>query len=385
MGILTWIIDRLSNGQPIETSVDPSEFFNLAAELYIRDMAFQSAVNLIANSVSKCEFKTYLNSKEVKLQEYYLFNIEPNRNQNSSEFLQKMVHKLYENNEALIIEVSGQMLVADSFSKETYALYDYQFKNVTVDGFNFNRTFMMEDVLYLKLNNKDIRRLINGMYETYGKMVAYAQDKFQKSKGNKGTLEISGVAQGKANFQETFQKMMNERFTTFFKADNAVLPLFDGYKYNELDQRVSEGSRDIKAMVDDIYDFTARAFCIPQVLLRGEVANNQDVVNSFLTFCIDPLCDKIQEEINRKRSGYKGFVKGTFVKIDTKAIKHIDLLSVATSIDKLISSGAFCINDIRNLVGDEPIAEDWAYKHFITKNYSTVEEFLKEAGGGTNE
>ena len=40
-------------------------------------------------------------------------------------------------------------------------------------------------------------------------------------------------------------------------------------------------------------------------------------------------------------NGYEGFSKGTYLKIDTKCIKHVDLLSVANAIDKLIASGCF--------------------------------------------
>ena len=76
--------------------------------------------------------------------------------------------------------------------------------------------------------------------------------------------------------------------------------------------------------------------------------------------------------------------QGTYLKIDTKCIKHVDLLSVATAIDKLIGSGAFCINDIRKAVGDEPINEAWANQHFITKNYETVENALTALEGGEN-
>ena len=75
-------------------------------------------------------------------------------------------------------------------------------------------------------------------------------------------------------------------------------------------------------------------------------------------------------------------MKGNYLKIDTKAIKHIDLLSVSTAIDKLIGSGSFCINDIREAIGEEPIDEDWARQHFITKNYETVELALKALEGG---
>jgi len=89
----------------------------------------------------------------------------------------------------------------------------------------------------------------------------------------------------------------------------------------------------------------------------------------------------LQEEINRKRSGYFEYSKGTYVEIDTKSIKHIDLLSVSTAIDKLIASGAFCINDIRKLVGEPIIDEPWAWQHWITKNYSSIEELLNSLGG----
>jgi len=70
------------------------------------------------------------------------------------------------------------------------------------------------------------------------------------------------------------------------------------------------------------------------------------------------------------------------LEIDSKSIKHIDLLSVSTAIDKLIASGAFCINDIRKLVGEPVIDEPWAWQHYITKNYATVEELLNSLGGG---
>ena len=387
MGLISWLVNRIS-GDPTPTQVEVEEFFNLQAELVIRNLAFETAVNLIANSISKCEFKTYLKHEEVKNQEYYLFNVEPNKNQNSSEFIHKWIHKLYEENECLIIESNGQLLVADTFDKKEYALFDCQFTGVTVGEFTFNKTFMMNEVLYFKLNNKDIRKLINAMYETYGKLITYAQKSYQKSKGSRGILDISTMAQGRPDFQKTFDALMNERFKKFFESDNAVLPLFDGYKYTDTGSKTySEGTtRDIRAMVDDIYDFTARAFQIPPALLRGDLANVSDtVINNYLTFCIDPLTDMMQEEVNRKRSGYVGFSQGTFLDIDTKAIKHIDLLNVSTAIDKLIGSGVFCINDILKLVGKQIIDEPWAWQHWITKNYSSVEDLLKALNeGGDN-
>jgi HK97 family phage portal protein len=385
LGLLTWIRERLLNGQTVDVEVSSDEFFNIAAELYIRNLAFESAVNFISNTVSKCEFKTFLRNTETKGPEYYLWNIEPNRNQNSSGFIHKWISKLYENNECLIIEANGQLLVADSFTKKEFALFDCQFSQVAVGDFTFNRTFLMNEVLYFQLNNNDIRKLINGMYESYGKLITYSQKSWLMSRGNRGILNVDATAQGKQNYKETFEKLMNERFKYFFNAENAVLPLFDGYTFTDIGSKTysNETSRDIRALVDDIYDFTARAFNIPPTLLRGDLANLGDaVISNYLTFCIDPLTDMLSEEINRKRSGYSAYSQGTYTRIDTQTIKHVDLLGVAAAVDKLISSGCFCINDIRKAVGDEIIDEPWAWQHFITKNYSTVEDLLKALEGG---
>ena len=187
--------------------------------------------------------------------------------------------------------------------------------------------------------------------------------------------------------REVFDKLINEKISKWLNSDNAALPLGNGQEWKENEKRTysSEGTRDIKAMIDDIYDFTARSVGIPPVLLKGDLANvGDEVVNQLLTFAIDPLTDMLQEEINRKRSGYLAFSQGTYVEIDTKAIKHIDLLSVSTAIDKLIASGAFCINDIRKLVGEQIIDEPWAWQHWITKNYSSVEDLLNSLGGDLN-
>jgi HK97 family phage portal protein len=387
LGLISWLIDKLS-GKPVPVSFNDAdmldEYTSLIGDIYIREMAFWSAVNLVANAVSKCEFKTYLNGKEVKEKEYYLWNIEPNKNQNSSAFIHKLIAKLYRNNECLVIEQNGQLLVADNFIRKPYALYDDVFSQVQVEDFTFNRTFTQSEVLYYKLNEENIRKLVNGLYESYSKLITYSMKAYQRSRGTKGifkydTLPVAGTEERKA-----FDALINEKIKKWMDGDNAALPLGRGQEWKELQHKTytNESTRDIRAQIDDIFDFTARAFGIPPSLHRGDVQDTSKVVDQLLTFCVDPLTDMLQEEANRKRNGYEGFIKGTYLKIDTKSIKHVDLLSVATAIDKLIGSGAFCINDIRKAVGDEPINEAWANQHFITKNYETVENALTALEGG---
>lgn len=389
MGLISWLIDKFGCS-PVPVNFNDKEYYDeyasLVADVYIREMAFWSAVNLVANAVSKCEFKTYLNGKEVKGREYYLWNVEPNKNQNSSVFLHKLIAKLYRDNECLVIEQNGQLLVADNFIRKPYALYDDVFTQVQVGDFTFQRSFTQSEVLYYKLNEENVRKLVNGLYESYSKLITYSMKAYQRSRGTKGIFKYDSIPVAGTDERKAFDALINEKIKKWMEGDNAALPLGRGQEWKELQHKTysNESTRDIRAQVDDIFDFTARAFGIPPALLRGDVQDTSKAIDQLLTFCIDPLTDMLSEENNRKRNGYEGFSQGTYQKIDTKSIKHVDLLSVATQIDKLIGSGSFCINDIRKAVGDEIIDEPWAWQHFITKNYETVENALKALEGGEN-
>lgn len=375
-----WLSEKLSNGTEKRrlVSVDWTEFFGLMDQVYIRELAFWTCVNKIANALSKCEFRTYYHHEPVKKGEYYLWNIEPNRNQNASAFLTKLIGKLYLNNEALVVESSGQLYVADDFQKTVYALYDYQFTGVTVDDFTFGKTFYQNEVLYFQLNSLDMRQLVNLLYASYNELLQYAANAYRKSRGSRGILDIDAQAQAEDDFSDTLQELTTNYFKKFFESENAVLPLYDGYKYTELQSKTysSESTRDIKALADDIFDFTARAFSFPPSLAKGDVQDTEKATDELLTFCMDPLARMLEKEINRKRNGMAGFLAGNYLWIDTTAVKHIDIFDIAAPVDKLISSGIYSINDIRRVIGEAPIDEEWAKTHFITRNYGVVTEIL---------
>ena len=359
----------------------------LEGSLYLRELAFWSIVNRIAGAVSKCEFRTYKNGKEVKNREYYLWNFEPNSNENANQFMTHLLGHLYRDNEALVIDSGGQLLVADSYQRTSYTLYPDVFHGVVVGDMTFERTFSASEVLYFKLNSEDMRSLVSGMYGDYSKLLEYTMRAYQRSRGHKGILKIDAQAQADDMFDERLSDLLNNQFRGFFRGDNAVLPLYDGYSYEDLGSKTysTESTRDIKALADDIYEYTSRAFGFPPALALGGVQDTSKAVDELLTFCIDPLVDLLETEINRKRNGYDGFKRGDRLRIDTTHIRHIDLMDVSGSIDKLISSGCYTINDIRRLAGDDPIAEPWADRHFITKNYSDITEAAEPLGGDTND
>jgi hypothetical protein len=62
--------------------------------------------------------------------------------------MHKLIAQLYRNNECLVIEQSGQLIVADSFTRTPYALYDDIFTEVTVGDMKFDRSFGQSEVFF---------------------------------------------------------------------------------------------------------------------------------------------------------------------------------------------------------------------------------------------
>lgn len=377
MRILDWIKDFFGEDKST-IYLNEQALASQQIKLAIQEFAICSAISLIAASISKCEFKTYLGGNEVKGDEYYLWNVEPNKNQNSSQFIQEFISKLLYHNECLILDIKGQLIIADDFTQTEYALNENIFSNVTRGTMKFNRTFMMSEVLYYKYNNDEVQSLLSNLMKGYKSLLEMAVGKYKRSGGRKGILDINTTAQGDAKFQERFKDLMNNRFKTYFEAENAVLPLHNGYTYTE---QTGEGNRkstsdivDIFAITKEAFERAAQAFKIPPALLRGDIADIGKITDNYLTFCVDPLSDLLSEENNRKRYGKSAYISGSYMEIDTTCIKHIDIFSISEAFDKLVASGGYSIDELRGKVGDTPLNKDWSKKHWMTKNYQNIED-----------
>ena len=89
ISIKRWILSKLGLGGTAEIS--SLELQQALEEYRIRELAFHTCVAMIANAVGKCTFKTYRKHEENRGEEYYLWNVEPNPNQNSTAFLHKLI------------------------------------------------------------------------------------------------------------------------------------------------------------------------------------------------------------------------------------------------------------------------------------------------------
>lgn len=378
-GFFRNVFYKLAGGQTVR--LDEPVQVSPATKVAVEEMAIFSCVNLLSGIIAKCEFKTYQSREPVQLEEYYLWNVEPNRNQNSVQLIQEFVARLLLCNEALMVEVGGQLLVAESYQRTQSALTDDAFTGVTCRGLTFRKPFLMSDVIFLTLNNTDIQFSLQGLYTLYGEAIAEAFDKYQKSGGKSGILHISGSARGAPSFEKDLQKLLSERFKTFFLSKNAVLPLFDGYEYTpqstEAARKTTNEVNDIRTLTAQAMERAANAYKIAPQLLRGDVTNIDDAINATLTFAVDPILRQLEVELIRKRYGCKALLRGDYLKIDSTRIKHVDIFEIADKADKLIAARLYNTNEIREKIGDQRINKPWADEYLQTKNYDSI-----NAGGG---
>lgn len=370
-------------------SDDFSEFYDKyeASKFNLTEIALYTAIDLIARSVAKSEFVTVSSGKEYRGKEYYLWNYAPNRHQTKIEFICEFISRLIFNNEALIFETEdGQLLVADGFSKREYANFDDVFSNITARNWTVKRNYLSNEVIYLKYNNFALSGILSQMCRSYEQLMTSAEQRYNKAIGHKGVLKISNLVSNSEDFQKNFNALMQTRFKEYFKAKDAVLPLFEGYDYSEPS---TDGHKPTNSEINDIAKLKSEAMSsvgnalhIPPAIITGEASQLSDAVDSFIANAIDPLAQSLEEAITKARYGEALFVKDCYMLIDTTTVKHIDAVTSANNLDKAIASGILNPYKAQKYCNMLPSNDNWAKAYYMTKNYQTADIALK---GGDNE
>lgn len=359
----------------------------LTSEIFFKKLAMQASINLIANTLSRVEFMTYSKGKLIKKRDYYRLNIEPNKNQTASKFWRQIITNLLNNNECLVIQEKDMFYVAEDFNKVSLGFNENIYNKITINEKEIKKSYRESEVFYFSYNDDNIQALLDGIYDSYSKLIAISQTNYRRSKSKRGFLNYPTNYTETEEGQKDLTDLLQNRFKNFFNAEGgAVLPLTNKVTYTELEDKSqsksSNESRDIRNFIDDIFDFVAIAFQIPPQLIKGNMVDTDKAVNNFLTFCINPIAKLISDEINRKLHGEEGYSEKTYIKIDTTNLKVVDLKDVANALDLLIRTGSFSIDDSLKTLGMEPLDTEWSKARWMTKNYARVETVSAEIPEG---
>ncbi|MCH0374157.1 phage portal protein, partial [Enterococcus faecium] len=77
-----------------KATVPLEEYFcKLQVDFVYRKFAIETCIDLIANAMSKAEFKSYEDGKNKKNDLYYRLNVAPNKKNNATEFRKKLIRR----------------------------------------------------------------------------------------------------------------------------------------------------------------------------------------------------------------------------------------------------------------------------------------------------
>lgn len=367
----------------LEKKIDSADISAVTLEtlerMAFKELALHIAVSYIANTLSKCEFKVYDKGKEdSKGLLYYLLNVSPNPNQNSSQFINQLVENYFYDGEALVILHKDHLYCADGFTvDESNPFKEYIYSGITINGHQLPKKFKASEVFHFKLDNQDVKKLVDALYSQYGDILALALQTFKSTNGRKYKLLLENYKAGDPGFAQMFENVIKKQLKTFIENDNAVYPQFKGTDLQEFAATNRTDTTDIIAMRKEVFDTTAQAFKIPLTMMYGNITNMGEIVKVYLSFCIDPLADMIGEELTRKKFTFAEWQNGSHVEVDTSCINYVDILEVADKADKAIASGLASIDDLRPRVRLPKLDTEFSRAHFITKNYELAENMLK--------
>jgi HK97 family phage portal protein len=359
-------------------------FMQAKKNTYMKKLAVDTCVSFLARTISQSTFNVKDGKTYVKDTLHYKLNVRPNLNQTAVTFWEDVVHKLIYDNEALIVKTdTDDLVIADSFTQNEFALYEDIFSDVTVGDYTYTRTFKQSEVIHLRYRNIKLMGLIQGLADDYADMfTALMKAQIRKSQ-IRALIKIGARVSTARDGREKIQNFINKVYSAVgTNTDVALIPQQEGYEYDEKNSgNVGNGQSfdEVNKVTNGFFDRVAMLIGIPSSLIYGNMADVEKQTKNYIRFTIKPLLKKIEAEINAKFFTEEEYQRGE--KLEVSPVSYYDVIEIASAIDKLMSSGFAKGNEVRRAVGWEDSDDPNLEKHLLTKNYAIMDESGTLEGG----
>ena len=367
MGFLDAIFKRNSE---LSFMFDTEFFVSASTRIHMKHLAVETCANFLARTISQSEFRVKADGVYVKDELYYKMNVRPNKNQSATEFWEQVIINMIYDNEVLIIQSDDEdLLIADDFTHNEYAVYEDTFTDVTIGDYTFKRVFKQSEVLHMRYANKNLQPLIDGLYKDYADLFSNVLGSQKRKNQIRSTVSVDSSVAKDAEKMGKLQAYIDKVYKSIRKnTDVALVPEQPGFTYKEHASGTSNQSVDeINKVTNGFLDQIAMAIGIPAGLLHGDLAGVKEITKRYTVFTVKPMLKKIRDECNSKFFTMKEYLSGSFLEV--KIASYESIFDLAVAIDKLVSSGTFNRREIRGEAGfDTPDSEEFD-KFYITKNY----------------
>lgn len=364
---------------------------------YIEMLAVAHSIDLIASMVAKAEIQVFRRDKKAnQITEqfddlYWRLNIQPNLNENGVYFKYKLVCKLLLEQKAIVVmnkipQKVPYLYVADSYDTDNQILYGKTYKNITISDDEGNslavkKTYKQEEILKFSFFNEEMAKAVQNYKNEIGKLLNVTSKKYKKTNSEKWRVKNPG-AQIMLKDLETGEDLNREKYLKkitggLLEDDDSIFMLPEQLNLENLNKDRTSNLSDFKDIVKEIGDSTARRFKIPLDIFYGSKTEKSTGTNDFITFAIEPVFESLENGYTMGLIGEKDWLIGERLLFNRFTLQHKDIGDLATGLDKLRGMG-YSHNDINRFLRLPLVDEEWANKHYITKNYGNME------GGETN-
>lgn len=368
-----WIANVFSKRQDMSYIFD-GEYFtgdDTSQKAYLKRTALETCIDYIAKNFAQAKFQHVKKYKRLNDMVDYKLNIMPNQNENATEFWRHFLRKLIYEGEVLVIQSqTNDLLIADSFVKNESAYYPDTFSGVSIKGYLNQSTFTANDVIYCKYNNQRLETFTDSLFADYGQIFGRMLEVQMRNNQIRGTVKANLTQGTQEQKQKTLETYLEKIFKSFRDKTVAVVPLTQGFEYEELGGTKSNTAQSIDQLTklrNDTVDIVAEMMGIPPKLIYDQPADTEKLQTQFNEGTLAFFYDLISSELNAKLISSSAYQNGERITLVGKNAK--DIFSISDSIDKLVASGTFSRNEIRIDLGREPVKglDDFV----ITKNYTT--------------
>ena len=232
MGFLDAIFKRNSElGFMFDTEIFESQ----SARIHMKKLAVETCISFLGRTISQSEFRYKTKDGFVKDELYYKLNVRPNKNMSVSRFWEQVVSKLIYDNECLIIQTDDEdLLIADDYQRNSYAVMEDTFVRVVVNDYEFKESFRQSEVIFLEYANEELTPLIDGLFSDYGELFGQILSSQKRKNQVRATVDMDIQTAKDPKKMGQLQVFIDNLYKSIRKnTDVAIVPQQPGFIYKE--------------------------------------------------------------------------------------------------------------------------------------------------------
>lgn len=355
-------------------------------------MAQEKAAGMIAKAIAKSEIVLTKGENRRKDIEYYRLNIRPNDNETGTDFWFNVARDLVRTGEAVVVRTqNGKYYRANSWTMDDYVMFPKTYSNIVLtDGFNeFTMRYGIssDDIMHFRFNTAKMRvftdNVLNCMNDamnavqsletiTHTPIFKYRTD---------ANLQFRRKTQDGKEVRITLDDVMDSFKSKIDGKKLAIIHEQNGTSLDFLDFKSNVNATEVQTMADMINKECAAAYDIPLGVFNGQITEQSDATNEFITYAVSPVAEVINDTLSAKLVGEKDYISGERAFVWLAHFKHVDVMDAAPQLEKLRAIG-FNLDEIFEMVGYPALNTEFSTTRALTKNYTTegMEEGVEPTG-----